>query len=64
MLAKTWFFVFAIVVVPGYVIWSRRWRGVGWLILLVVLWYILACASLLVGGLMIYGPEWLHALGL
>src|SRR5688572_16537218 len=29
MLARPWFFLLAIVVVPGYVVWSRRWRGLG-----------------------------------
>jgi hypothetical protein len=38
-----WFFVlFAGIVVPGYVIWSRGWRGVGWVAIHLFCWIVLA----------------------
>lgn len=63
MFVRPWFLLLAGVVVPGYVIRSRGWRGLGWIILHVFLWYTLATVSLLIGGLIIYGEAWLHALG-
>ena len=64
VLTQQWFLLLAVLVVPGYVIWSRRWRGLGWIALHVVVWYTVATISLHVGGLAIYGQEWLRALRL
>lgn len=63
VLARPWFFLLAVVVVPGYVIWSRRWRGVGWVALHTALWYALATAVMHGGGVLVFGNEWLRALG-
>jgi hypothetical protein len=38
LLARPWFFVFAGLLVPGYVIWSRGWRGAVWVAVSVVGW--------------------------
>jgi hypothetical protein len=32
MSARAWFVLLAWIVVPIFVIWSRRWRGVGWVL--------------------------------
>lgn len=37
--ARSWFFLTAGFAAPAYVIWTRGWRGCGWLALQVVLWY-------------------------
>ena len=54
-LSRPWVFLFAGLVVPGYVLWSRKWRGAGWLVLHIILWYAVAIASLIGGAFMIYG---------
>jgi hypothetical protein len=40
--AQAWFFLLAGVVVPCYIVWSRGWRGLGWLMLYAVLWLVLS----------------------
>jgi hypothetical protein len=62
--AQPWFFLLAVPVVPGYVVWSRGWRGLGWVALHTLLWYVVATVALHLGGLMVYGEAWLRALGL
>jgi len=64
LLAQAWFVLFAGLVVPGYVIWSRRWVGVGWIVTHAVMWYVLATICMHLGGMMIYGQAWLRGLGL
>jgi len=63
LLARPWFVLLAGLVVPVYVVWSRRWAGVGWVVLHGVIWQLLATVSMHVGGLMIYGQVWLRGLG-
>ena len=58
-----WFVLLAGLLVPGYIIWSRGWRGAGWVMLHGFLWYASATIALLVGGVAIYGKEWLRAFG-
>jgi len=41
-LSQQWFFLAAGLLVPVYVIWSRGWRGVGYVALHSVLGYLLA----------------------
>ena len=57
LLAQDWFFLGAGVLVPLYVLWSRRWAGLGWLVLHSALWFVLATAVMLVGGLIVFGSE-------
>lgn len=64
VLSRTWFFLLAVLLVPGYVIWSRRWRGVGWVALHGILWYAFATMVMHGGGVMVFGDEWLQALGM
>jgi hypothetical protein len=64
MSAQPWFVFLAIVLVPAYVVWSRGWRGLAWLLLHVMLWFLVATISLYLGGWMIFGDAWLRALGL
>jgi hypothetical protein len=63
VLARPWFFLLAGLVVPGYVLWSRGWRGVGLVALHAALWYALATVAMHVGGVAVYGEEWLRAFG-
>jgi hypothetical protein len=62
-LSQSWFFLFAAVAVPGYVVWSRGLRGVGWVLLHFVCWYALSMAVMLGGGLIVFGGAWLRAVG-
>ena len=62
MLARPWFFFFALLAVPAYVVWSREWRGVGWVALNAVLFYALATAVMHGFGILFYGDEWLSNL--
>jgi hypothetical protein len=61
-LSKPWFLLLAFFVVPGYVIWSRRWRGVGWVALHAFCWTLLGSAVMMVGGIALFGPEWFRAI--
>ena len=58
VLSKPWFFLFAGFVVPGYVIWSRGWRGVGWVLLHSVLWLVAVTVTYFFVYLLVFGPEW------
>jgi hypothetical protein len=60
MLARPWFFLLAALLIPGYVIWSRGWRGVGWVLLHGIGWYALATIVMNVGGMVIFGEGWRH----
>lgn len=62
LLARQWFVLLAGVVVPGYVIWSRRWRGVGLVILHVLGWYLLFVIAMHAGGTLVFGREWWRAM--
>lgn len=64
LLSRQWFLLAAAIFVPGYVIWSRRWYGVGWLALHAVLWLMVATAVMHLGGLLVFGNRWLRGLGL
>lgn len=64
LLSQPWFFIGAGILVPGYVIWSRRWHGVGWLVLNTILWCAVATVVMHVGGVIVFGREWLRALGM
>lgn len=54
-LSWAWFFLAATMLVPGYVIWSRRWRGLGWIVLNLVLWIAVATASTYAVGRLLFG---------
>ncbi len=46
LLLQQWFFLAAVLLVPIYVIWSRGWRGLGYVTLHVVLGSLLAAVSI------------------
>lgn len=46
MLAKPWFYLFAGLLVPLYVVWSRGWRGIGWVLFHAFFWYVAATVSM------------------
>jgi hypothetical protein len=49
LLSRDWFFILAGFIVPGYVIWSRRWRGLFYLLLCTVSWYGLVALIMIIG---------------
>jgi hypothetical protein len=53
--SRVWFILIAPVVVPGYFIWTRGWRGVLWVALLAAGWYATCVASIFIGRLVAYG---------
>lgn len=57
LLARPWYVLAAGVLVPVYVLSSRRWRGLGWLALHAVGWYVLATVVMSVGDRIVFGPE-------
>jgi hypothetical protein len=56
MTSRDWFVLFALLLVPAYVIWSRGWRGVGWLALHALLGYGAAVVTLYAVWTIRYGP--------
>ncbi len=61
---RLWFFVLAGIVVPGYVIGTRGWKGLGWVVLHTVAWYALATVAMYVAGYLYWGDEWIDLLTL
>lgn len=61
LLARPWFVLFAFALVPGYVVWSRRWHGVGWVVFHAVCWFLLSAAAMLAAGTVVYGERWWRA---
>ncbi|MGE0534799.1 MAG: hypothetical protein AB7O68_07470 [Pirellulales bacterium] len=57
--AQIWFFVFAWIMVPGYVIVTRGWKGIGWVVVHAVGWLMVATLAMLIVGLCLYGLDWL-----
>ncbi|QEL19571.1 hypothetical protein [Limnoglobus roseus] len=64
LLSRPWFFLAAGIVVPMYVVYSRGWRGVGWIVLNAALWFTLSSVVMYAGWLMIHGEAGWRALGL
>ena len=52
------YFLLAVVVVPCYVVWIRGWRGLGLVAANTIAWMILSVVTTLIGGLLIFGPNW------
>ncbi len=63
MMARAWFLLFAGIVVPGYVIWTRGWRGLGWLLLHASCLYLLSTVAMNAAGFAVYGADWLEVAG-
>ena len=61
LLARPWFLLMAGLVVPGYVIWTRGWRGLGYVVLHATLGYVVAAIFMNVGGMIVFGAEWWDA---
>jgi hypothetical protein len=55
LLSRHWFVLFALLLVPGYVVWSRGWRGVGWMALHSASWYGLCTATMYAAWTVVYG---------
>jgi hypothetical protein len=63
VVARDWFFLFSPVLVPAYVIWTRRWRGALWVILIGVSCYVLTIVIMTVGGPLMFGRAWPPVIG-
>jgi len=61
VLSQQWFFLFVWILVPVYVVWSRGWRGVGYLALHSALWMAVATLTMHAVGLLAFGNEWVRA---
>jgi hypothetical protein len=61
LFVRSWFVIFGAFLVPLYVVWTRRWPGVGWLTVHAALWYLLCTLVMNAGGLLIYRQDWLRA---
>jgi hypothetical protein len=55
---RCWFFLFAVFIVPCYVVWTRGWRGLGLVVANAFAWIILSVVTMAIGGLLIFGPNW------
>jgi hypothetical protein len=58
LLSQQWFILIAGWLAPGYVVWSRGWCGVGWLILNVFGWQLVATVMMHAAGTILFGVEW------
>lgn len=56
--ARAWFVLLAWIIVPIYIIWSRRWRGVGWVVVNGACWYLLTAIAMNVVGFSVFGENW------
>ena len=55
LLARPWFVLFAGLVVPAYLLWTRGWRGAAWVVVNSVCWYGVATVSMYLSWSLIYG---------
>lgn len=55
---QMWFLLFAIIVVPCYVILTRGWKGLGWVTLHALGWLVTSLVAMNVMGTIRYGAEW------
>ena len=55
LLARPWFIILAELLVPGYVVWSRGWRGALWLTVNVIMWNLTAALSFQVFVIALHG---------
>jgi hypothetical protein len=58
LLARPWFFLFAWFLVPAYMVWSRGWRAVGWIVLNCIGWYAVATATWLALNIILGDQLW------
>jgi hypothetical protein len=55
LLVSPLFFLLAGLLVPGYVIWSRGWYGLGLVAIHAVAWYGLCLVSMFIGRMAVFG---------
>ncbi len=63
LLAGAPMFFVAGLAVPGYLIWSRGWRGLGLVVLHGLALMVLATVVTQVGGYLWFGPAWVQMIG-
>lgn len=57
LLAKPFFLLLSGFMLPGYIIWTRGWRGLGWMVLVLIIWYAMGFAVSYAGWHIMYGEE-------
>ena len=55
--------IFAGLVVPGYVVVTRGWKGLGWVALHAVGWVVISTLAMHIAGFIYFGNAWWAALG-
>lgn len=53
-----WFLWLATILVPGYVLLSRGWRGIGWVVLNGLAWIVVATLAMNIAGFLYFGVAW------
>jgi hypothetical protein len=53
-----WYYLFAPIVVPGYLLGTRGWKGLAWIAFHVVAWAVVATAAMQGIGLIYWGDAW------
>ena len=52
---RIWFYVLAPVVVPGYILGTRGWRGLGYVVFHCLAWFALMISVMMLASLVYYG---------
>ena len=60
--ARLAFVVLGGILAPIYFIWTRGWRGLGWVVLHAVGWWLVATVALHAAGSIAYGGAWWEAM--
>ena len=51
---RLWFFAFATLVVPGYVVVTRGWKGLGWVLVHAAAWMTVFAAAMVFTGILLF----------
>jgi hypothetical protein len=60
---RIWFLLLARLVVPGYVIVTRGWQGLGWVVLHLIGWIVVATLAMNFTGFLNLGDAWWKTIG-
>jgi hypothetical protein len=57
MLSRSWFILLPLILVPAYLVWSRGWRGLAWILINCVAWFVLTGVACVAVWLMMFGAN-------